>query len=160
MLGSIIDSARLNDGTMVNIRHIFIKGSSQWLIGRNVTSKCDIIHSSFNYLNLSDGSKIPLKNADMHCYVLSQIFLKGTNASCSNYQATLFCAILNIQNPANQLPWAELKKIIEKEQKDVCVHASLSDIQILLQRNNIWSAEVEKSLTRVVSSCTDCAKNP
>ena len=73
-------------------------------IGRNITTKCDIIHSSGNYLKLRDRSKIPLKNVDMHSYVPSHIFLKEPNTSCSNYQATLFYASGNIHDTTNQLP--------------------------------------------------------
>ena len=74
MLGSIIISAKLNDGTDINIRHIVIEGSSQWVIGRNVTTKCDIIHTNGDYLKLSDQVRIPLQNVDMHSYVPSHIF--------------------------------------------------------------------------------------
>ena len=74
-------SARLNDGTSIKIRHVVIEGSSQWLIGRNLTAKCDIVHSSGNYLRLSDHKNIPLKNVDMHFYVPTQIFLKN---ECNN----------------------------------------------------------------------------
>ena len=37
--------------------------------------------------------------------------------------------------------------------KHVCGHASLSDMKILLERNDLWSEEVEKCLSRVVDSC-------
>ena len=71
MLGSIMISARLDDGTLIKIRHIVIQESSQWLIGWNLTIKCDIIHSSGNYLKLTDRTEISLKNVDMHSYILS-----------------------------------------------------------------------------------------
>ena len=74
MLGSIIVSAKLNDGTEINIRHIVIEGSSQWVIGRNVTTKCDIVHTNGDYLKISDQVRIPLQNVDMHSYVASYIF--------------------------------------------------------------------------------------
>ncbi len=48
MLGSEMLSASLADGTIVNINHIVIEGSSQWIIGRHVTAKCDIIHTNGN----------------------------------------------------------------------------------------------------------------
>ena len=74
MLGSIIISAKLNDGTDINVRHIFIEGSSQWVIGRNVTIKCDIVHTNGNYIKISDQVRIPLQNVDTHSYVPSYIF--------------------------------------------------------------------------------------
>ena len=99
-------SARLNDGTSINIRHVVIEESSQWLIGRNISAKYGIIHSSGNYLKLTDHTKLPLKNVDMHSYVPSVIFLKKANNNYSNYQAKLFCATGNILEPTNQLPWS------------------------------------------------------
>ena len=89
MLGSIMISARLKDGTSINIWFTVIKESKKWLIGSNVTTKCDIIHSTGNYLKLIDHTKIPLKNVDMHSYVPSYIFLKKARNNCSNYQAKL-----------------------------------------------------------------------
>ena len=94
----------------------------------------------------------------MHSYVPSYIFFKITNTNCLSYQAKLFCATVNILDPINQLPWSELKKIIEKVHKHARGHANLSDIQTLLQRKNMWSLEVEKYLNRIISSCTDCAE--
>ena len=54
MLGSIIISAKLKDGTDINNRHIANEGSSQWVIGRNVTTKCDIVHTNGNFFKMSD----------------------------------------------------------------------------------------------------------
>ena len=138
-------SARLNDGTMIHIRHIVIDGSSQWLIGRNVTTKCDVIHSIGNCLKLGDYLKIPLKNVDMYSYVPSFIFLKQTNTSCSNYLSKLFCATGNIHDTTKELPCSELNKSNDKVEKHVCGNVSLSNMQIILQRNNVWSSEVENT---------------
>ena len=158
MLGSIMMPASLNDGIIINIRHIVIEGSSQWLKRRNVPSKCDIIHSNGNFLKINDNMHIPLLNFDMHSYIPSSIFLKQETESHSIFQAKLFCATGTIHNSTYSRPWTELKKIIDKLHKHVCGHASLSDIQILLQCNNLLSTEIEKYLNRVVTSCSDCAK--
>ena len=66
MLGSVMVSARLNDGTEMNIRHIVIEGSSQWLISRKVTTKFDIIHMNVNYLKLPNRKVVSLENVGMH----------------------------------------------------------------------------------------------
>ena len=94
----------------------------------------------------------------MHSYLPSYIFLKGTINSCSTYQAKLFCATENIHGSTHLLRRSEHTKIIGKVRKHVCGHVRLSGIPILLQRNKMWSAEVEKYLNFVVCSCTDCAK--
>ena len=75
MLGSVIVSACLDDGTVIKINHIVIEGSSQWVIGRNFTAKCDIIYSKGNYLKLPNNIEVPLENIDLHSYIASRFFL-------------------------------------------------------------------------------------
>ena len=151
-------SARLNDRTIINSRHIVIEGSSEWLIGRNVTTKCDTIHPNGKFLKINDYVNILLLNVDMHSYIPSSIFLKQATESHSTYQTKMFCATGTIHDSIYSCPWPELKEIIDKVHKHLWGHASLSGTQILLQRNNLWSTEIEKYLNRVVTSCTDCAK--
>ena len=133
MLGSVMIRAKLNNRTEIKIHFIVIEGSSQWLIGNNVTTKCDIIHTYSNYLKFSNHTSIPLENIDMHSYV----FLNQANNNCSAFDAKLLCATGIIKESTNIRPWSELKKIIDKVHKHVCGHASLSDIKILLKRSSL-----------------------
>ena len=71
MLGSVIVSSFLDDGTVINIKHILIEGSAQWEIGRNVTAKCHIIHIKGNYLKLPNNIEFSLENVDLHSYIPS-----------------------------------------------------------------------------------------
>ena len=158
ILGCIMISAKLNHDIMTKIRHIVIEWWSQGLIGMHVTTRCDIIHFSSNYLKSTDRTKIPLKNVHTQSNVPLYIFFNWISVNCLSYQAKLLCATRNILDPTNQLPWSQVKKIIDKVHKHACGHANLSYIRILLQRNNMWSAEVEKYLNHGISSCTDCAK--
>lgn len=34
------------DGTNHNLRQLVLKGSSQWIIGKNVNNRCDILHAT------------------------------------------------------------------------------------------------------------------
>ena len=149
---------KLNNRTEVKIRHIVVEGSSQWLIERNVTTKSDIIHTNRNYLELSIHSTFALENIEKHSYAPSYIFLDRKISNCSTFDAKLLCATGIIKESTNVHPWSELKKTIDKFHKHVCGHASLNDIKILLQRNSMWTDEVEKYLNRVINSCSDCAK--
>ena len=60
MLGSVMISVRLNDGTEIKTRQIVIAGLSQWLICWNVTSKCDTIHTNGNFQKQPDQKAIPM----------------------------------------------------------------------------------------------------
>ena len=75
MLCSVIIFPCLEDGFVIKIKHIIIEGSSQWVICRNVTAKCDIIHSKSNYLKLPNNIEVSLDNIDLHSYILSRCFL-------------------------------------------------------------------------------------
>ena len=151
-------SATLEDGTDVYINHIVIEGSSQWTIGRNVTSKCDIIHSNRNYLQLPNHIQIPITDVDFHSFLPHSIFLRGNQQNYSNFRTKLFCATCNIPTSEHKIPWKDVKKIIGKVHKHVCGHATLSDVEVLLKRNNLWNDEIQIYSTRTPSSCIDCAK--
>ena len=74
ILGSVMITAQSDQGNDVNIRHLIIKGTSQWVIGRNVTKCCNIIHIGENILQLpcvsnSNPDTISLHDHDMHCYI-------------------------------------------------------------------------------------------
>ena len=117
MLGSVIVSDCLDDGTTVNIEHVFIEVSSQWIIGCNVTSKCENFHTDGNYLKLEHGVLIPLENIDLHSYSPFSLLIAEKNMHCSNFHAKLFCSTGNLEDSKAQRPWSEMKKIVNKVYK-------------------------------------------
>ena len=52
ILGSYVLTLISDNGNEVRIRHLVLDGSSQWVIGKNVTGKCDILHAKQNALSL------------------------------------------------------------------------------------------------------------
>jgi len=113
-----------------------ISGSSQWIIGRNVTKYCDIIRSDGNYIVLPNKSKLSLIDHDLHCYVPYKKFTPNTTESSKGFRSKLFCAAATFPTSGTSRPWDEIKKIVDKVHKYVCGHASFSDIRLLLERNN------------------------
>lgn len=63
-----------NDGVQVAIRHLVIEGSSQWIVGRNVTRNCDIVPTDGNYLLMNGRSRIFLVDYDIHSYAPYEAF--------------------------------------------------------------------------------------
>lgn len=53
ILGSVVLTAKSDSGRHVRIRHLVVEGSSQWVIGRNVTSKANLLHVGKNAIEIS-----------------------------------------------------------------------------------------------------------
>eukprot|EP00171_Calliarthron_tuberculosum_P000101 IDg101t1 len=140
----------------VRVRHLIIQGSSQWVIGRNVTKHCNIIHINGNKLQLpvkddqDENLTIELADHDMHCFV--PLFTFGV---CAN-SAEMYCATVSFASKATNRSWPELKSIIDKVHKHVCGHASYNDIRILLERNDLWNEDVRKYLQSSIDLCPCC----
>ncbi len=77
-----------------------IEGSSQWVIDRNVTAKCDIIHSKGNYLKLLNSQQMPIENVDFHSFIPSRLFIVGLPTDSACFQAKIFCATAVVAEPA------------------------------------------------------------
>lgn len=146
----------------MNIRHLVIDGSSQWVVGRNVTNYCDILHVNQNILKLppdasgnSQGS-VTLVDRDMHTYIPHTAFTFQAETLTPRHETTLFCATAHIDGNLAKKPWKDLKNIVDKVHKHVCGHSTYSDIKILLERNELWNAHVDKYLQRTLEECTAC----
>lgn len=67
ILGLVLLSSRTDNGDTVTICHLIIEGSSQWIIGRNVTRKCNVERIATNTLILPDKEdSISLVDYDLH----------------------------------------------------------------------------------------------
>lgn len=72
ILGSVPIFVRTNSGSLASIRHLVIEGSSLWLIGRNVTRRCDILHIDCNRIRLSrtpNEDYIDMKDHNQHSHI-------------------------------------------------------------------------------------------
>lgn len=59
-----------------SIRHSVIDGSSNWVIGRNVTSVCNIQHTDRNVLALPDGDDyITMIHRGFHSFIRASVFV-------------------------------------------------------------------------------------
>ena len=157
IVGSVLLTARCNDGTLIQIRHLLIEGSSPWVIGRNVTRKCNILHAEGDLLQVpvvnSNSVSLSLLEHELHSYIPSEAFHSKTTAGSSK---RLFCATANLQEIHADRPWSEIKKIVDKVHKHVCGHASYTDIKTLLERNKLWNPAVHKYLSTTVERCPSC----
>eukprot|EP00178_Gracilaria_changii_P016470 TRINITY_DN4728_c0_g1_i1.p1 TRINITY_DN4728_c0_g1~~TRINITY_DN4728_c0_g1_i1.p1 ORF type:complete len:805 (-),score=91.02 TRINITY_DN4728_c0_g1_i1:529-2943(-) len=160
ILGSIVLSLRTNLDNIVYIRHLVIQCSSQWVIGRNVTQHCNILHQGRNVLQLpsaeSTADEISLVNHDMHCYTPHLSFTFRSHPMSNAHMTRLFCATATIGGTLDNHQWSKVKHIVDKVHKHVCGHATYTDIKTLLQRNQLWDDTIEKYLSRTLEECTSC----
>jgi len=158
IIGSILVSANTDSGNTIWIRHLIIEGSSQWVVGRNVTRYCNIIHIGENKLCLPPSEvgndSISLVNEDLHCYIPSKAFFKSSSVSGK----AIFCATGKLSNSidAKNLPWSNRKAIIDRVHLHVCGHSSFSDMKTLLQRNDLYDDNAAEYLAQVLDECTSC----
>ena len=156
IIGSILIDAISDQGNIVRIRHLVIEGSSKWIVGRNITKHGNIQRIGGNLLELSTKNEtgvqmtISLIDHDLHCYLpLSAFGLVSNNAQA-------YCAVFSFAAKASNRPLGEIKAIVDKVHKHVCGHASLRNMQILLERNDLWSNEVKTFLHQTVEVCHQC----
>lgn len=140
----------------INICHLIIDGSSQWVVGRNVNRKCNIEHIDCNKVILPcKEDSIELVDFDFHSYIPYKKFLPDPDTSSFVTENKIYCATAKISQVLSR-PWFEVKKIIDKVHKHVCGHSTYSDIKTLLERNKLWNAEVQKYLASTLDECTNC----
>ena len=158
ILGSVFLNVRTDKGNNTSIRHLIIYGSSQWVVGRNVTRKCDIEHIDQNRVVLPDQSDwISLVDHEMHSYVPYSKFSVDEHSNSLEETTKIFCATAHLSDDDLPRPWPEVKKIVNKVHKHVCGHSTYSDIKTLLERNKLWNEEVQNYLTHILEACTACS---
>ena len=155
-LGSIELHAVSVGSTILRSRHLVLRGSSQWVVGRNVTNKCEILHADGNRLRfkLKCGTcdYLALKNFQMHSYVPRESFRPAPRSSFTSVLSALHGVSID------ECSWQTIKKTVDKVHKHVCGHAPYSDIKLLLVRNSFWNEHVQRYLTDVIENCTACRK--
>jgi len=151
ILRSIVLAATSDSGREVLIRHLVLDGSSQWVIGKNVTQKANILHLSKNALQFShsgDVEHISLLNSNFLSYIPLTVFVP---------ECQLSSALSGINgNLMADEPWCEVKAVVDKVPKHVCGHANFTDMRMLLERNGLWNDTVEDYVDKLISDCTAC----
>ena len=117
-------TATSDSGRNVFIRHLVLDGSSQWVIGKNVTQKSNRLHIGKNALQfIVDGvaDHISMTNREFLSYISLTAFAPG-------YDPSSVLACLN-SNIIKNKSWPELKAIVDKVHRHVCGHANFTDLR-------------------------------
>lgn len=151
IIGSLFLTAMSDSGNPIRMRHLIVEGSSQWVIGRNVTKSCDILQIDTNVL------KLPVVDSDMNSFIPYESFCtRRTNGLLYTDRSAIFCAAGMLHSSTRSLSCSDTKKIVDKIHRHVCGHSSYSDIKILLERDGIWNETVAKYLAGTIDSCSAC----
>ncbi len=163
ILGCVFIQFRSKNNNDVNIRHLVIKGSSQWIIGRNATRPHDIIHVGAHELRFKiNGKHDALTMVDYNR--LSYIPISSVNRkintspgidSLAGFSAEIEDMTSKITK-SDKHEWSTVKRIVDKVHNHVCGHSTYSDMRTLLERNGFWNNAVQHYLTNAVSNCKDC----
>lgn len=149
-LGSVILTAKSDSGLDVNIRHLVFDGSSQWVIGENVTKHASILHVEQNVIDflltvlMTASPSLEMSFLAIPLAVFAPNVVKETALTC-----------LNGTVGANY-SWKQIKAVSDKVQGHVCGHANFTDMRLLLQRNNKCSDMAADYVGRLVESCVTC----
>lgn len=148
---------KTDEGNVMSVRTLVIEGSSQWVIGRNVTKRCNIQHIGGNKLVLRDSNdRVQLHDVGFHSYFPYERFVPSSIDFSKHVSSQLYCATAHIHENITHGPWSEIRKVIDKVHRHVCGHSNYHDMKLLLERNMIWNAEVKKYLSQVLDTCPDC----
>lgn len=131
ILGSVKVPAVSENGRSVLIRHLVLDGSSQWVIGKNVTGRSNILHIDYNALQfMADGviDHFSMTTIGLLSYLPMSVF---SNEPCNTSALSCLSGIL-----LKDRPWSQVKSIADKVHKHVCGHANFTDVRLLLERNS------------------------
>lgn len=127
-----------------------IQGSSGWILGQNLTRKCNIVHIGGNALLLPNGDELSQTDAGHHSYVLLNSFLKPDIRSSS-----LLCLSASPSTGASDIldNWAKLSRVVHQDNRHTCGYALYFDTRKLLTGNGLWNDQVQQYLASIVAEC-------
>lgn len=127
--GSTVLTAISDNGNPVKVTRLVLKGSSQWVIGRNVTRKANKEHLERNSLAFfvdRNMDYIYMVDHEFLSYILLDSFIANRNdASTLSYLSAV---------TAHNMPWEVVRKVIDRVHRHVCGHATLTDYKLFLER--------------------------
>ena len=155
ILGSNVLSMRSDQNEQVDVTHLVIEGSSQWVIGRNVAKRTDIIHLDGNYIRFNhvSGPKfstVQLEDHGDHSYIPLNRFFHNTYASINDLGSNALFPY------SSQTSSPDMRHILNRVHEHVCGHASYSDMRKLPPRNHLWTDDSHLLLSSILENCPHC----
>lgn len=129
ILESVVLSILSNEGVEVNIRHMVIEGSSQCVIGGNLTRNCSVYQKNGDFLELTFHSdrgvcdRLNLISCNMQCYIPpNRLFHQEFHYITAHPDFMNIC-IVHLSD-SKEVLLAKEKEIIDKVHHHVCGHSN------------------------------------
>lgn len=117
----------------MQISHHVLDGLSQCVSRRSLMANCDIMHAMSNNvcIHTNDGSfeHITFVDQYLHYYILLPSFRPSCNALVLDSLEYMISVTVNDYN------WPYIKQTVDQFHCQVCVHASISERNILISWN-------------------------
>lgn len=139
IVGSVELFVCTDSDQIIFVRHLVLQDLSGWVLGRNPTRQCNIIHIYGNALLLSNGDRLKQIAAGHHSCVLLDHFVKPdiNSPSLSCPRATPSIGASEILNN-----WAKLHRVFARVNRHICGRVTYFDMRTLFMRNCIWIVHV------------------
>ena len=130
IFGSVTLTATSSAGPLIHMLHAVLEGSSQRVIGWNVTASSIVDEAVTQSLRLvnPDGLQkpLPLIVDRLQIHIGQDVFDRKSR--------TLHASIAE---PVSAQSWRKRKRIVHRVHRHVCGHAALFDMRTLLERNGL-----------------------
>lgn len=94
ILGSVPVCIRSDEGNVMYVCPLIAEGSSQWVIGRKATKRCNTHHIGENTPVLPDSSyTVQLRNVGFHSYLLYEKFVLPSINVSNTYRASFIAKL-------------------------------------------------------------------
>lgn len=134
----------------LNIKHFVLEGSSPWIVGRNITTKGNIIYTSGDYLQFfANGDEVTekLDKFDGNSRLRKAEFYHHSFPS----RRDALCSLL-FSLTAN-LSWDDIKRVIDHVNEHVCGHSNSHDKSTPLKRNKLWTENYVQYVSQILENC-------
>lgn len=146
ILCSVVLPVYAEDRTHLHFGHHVLRGSLQWGVGRNVTSRSEIFQGGKGCLRDASLSglpfRLPLLDRGRHLYHPLSMF---TSPVTSTMHAD------SIANPASN--WPTTCCIVDRVHTQVCGHCSHEETKTVVQCTHHWSVDISEYLSKTVACC-------
>lgn len=157
--------ARTDNGNWISIWHLVVDGATQWIVGRNLTRKCNLEYIGRTAIRLSipvPSEFIEMYDFYRHSHMQQSRYIDSPSESLKSHLSSSpawLAAVNSLKASRSKLDvtnWPSIRRIVDRGHKHVCGHATYSDMRALSDCNKLWNNQTQHYLSQAVSNCQHC----